>query len=301
MMSNKSPLATILKVETNTTLPDEIHYRIQFKGCPLNCIWCNSPALKSKKIEIVPNETICVHCMACVSDCPSTGIINLNNQIHIQSKYCIGCMSCVEICPQGALKPIGKKVSIVSLLNQLLPKKPSNNQNKKKLRITLSGGEILSQSTFLLALLKQLKEHFFFTICETTGYAKPDDFKKLLSYTDLLHFSLAHYNSQKHFEMTGVSNEIILKNLSTALYTHKNITICIPIVQMVNDDLEDAKKFADLLTRLGVNRIKIKYFKKCGFETYLPLLPSDITTSQAHQKILTYIETLKKEGLEYSF
>ena len=101
--------------------------------------------------------------------------------------------------------------------------------------------------------------------------------------------------------MTGVSNEIILRNLSTALYTHKNITICIPIVQMVNDDLEDAKKFADLLTRLGVNRIKVKYFKKCGFETYLPLLPSDITTSQAHQKILTYIETFKKEGLEYSF
>lgn len=300
-MSNKFSLGTILKIENISTSPNKIHYKIQFKGCPLNCIWCDNLELKSNKVEIVQNEIICVHCMACVSDCPTAGIININNQIHLQNKHCIGCMSCVEICPQGALMPSGRKISVKTILAQLPLHKATLIESNKLIQVTLSGGEILSQGPFILSLLKQLKEHDFYTICETTGYGHPEEFKELLTYTDLLHFSLAHYNRQKHCEMTGVSNELILENLSAALRAHKNTIIHIPVVEMINDNLEDAKQFANLLTILGARKVKVNYFKKYNCKTYVPLSLSDIIASQEAQKILSYVETLKKEGLEYSF
>lgn len=106
--------------------------------------------------------------------------------------------------------------------------------------VTLSGGEVLAQHEFSIALLKQLKEQNIHTACETTGYAPPDIFESFIENVDLLLFDIKHYDSQKHYAYTKVNNEKIIFNLKTAIKQGKDVIIRIPVIPGVNNSLKDA-------------------------------------------------------------
>ena len=134
--------------------------------------------------------------------------------------------------------------------------------------VTLSGGEVLLQHEFAIALLKQLKKQGIHTACETTGYASPEIFKTFIENVDLLLFDIKHYNSQEHYNVTKVYNEKIIKNLKIAINQGKEVIIRIPVIPGVNNSLEDAQGFCMLLKEVGIKKINLLPFHQFGQKKY---------------------------------
>ncbi|MEY8445282.1 glycyl-radical enzyme activating protein [Enterococcus ratti] len=137
--------------------------------------------------------------------------------------------------------------------------------------VTLSGGEVLYQAEFATELLRVLKEKGIHTATETTGYAKLDIFANYIQQVDTLYFDVKHYDSEKHQTGIGVTNQLILKNLSYALKHHKHLIVRIPVIPNFNDQPQDAKQFARLFQRLGVDNIELLPFHQFGQKKYAQL------------------------------
>jgi len=166
--------------------------------------------------------------------------------------------------------------------------------------VTLSGGEILAQAEFAIKLLKTLKEHGIHTTCETTGFAKPYIFNELANQIDLLFFDIKHYDNTKHLEGTGVSNEIILKNLATVAKTHPDLTVRIPVIPTYNDTLEDARNFAILLNELSVCQVELLPFHQFGEKKYeyLDKNYKFLNLPQLHREdLIDYQKIIEKQNI----
>ncbi len=166
--------------------------------------------------------------------------------------------------------------------------------------VTLSGGEVLMQHEFAIALLKQLKEQGIHTACETTGYAPPEVFQAFIENVDLLLFDIKHYDSQKHYASTNVYNEKIILNLKTAIRKGKEVIIRIPVIPGINDDLEDAQGFCNLLKEVGVAEVNLLPFHQFGQNKY-SLLNKEYKfadVAQLHEEDLnSYKEIFIQNGL----
>ncbi len=101
--------------------------------------------------------------------------------------------------------------------------------------ITLSGGEPLMQLAFAVKLLKKCREKGINTCVETSGFITPEKFSQILPLIDVLLFDYKITGADEHKKITGVSNEIILKNLDMAYHSGIPIILRCPIIQGIND------------------------------------------------------------------
>jgi pyruvate formate lyase activating enzyme len=169
--------------------------------------------------------------------------------------------------------------------------------------VTLSGGEVLQQHEFAIALLKKLKEQGVHTACETTGYTSPEIFQTFINNVDLLLFDLKHYDSERHYEATKVHNEKIILNLKTAISQGKEVIIRIPVIPNVNDSLEDAEGFCRLLKEVGATKVNLLPFHQFGEKKYTLLnkeyLFADVAQLQ-EEDLQEYKNIFLKNGLACS-
>lgn len=84
--------------------------------------------------------------------------------------------------------------------------------------LTLSGGEILAQPEFSLALLKNAKMECFRTAVETSFIAPWEKIQPMLPYIDTAYVDLKVFDPKRHKEYCGISNERILKNWAGRIY-----------------------------------------------------------------------------------
>lgn len=115
--------------------------------------------------------------------------------------------------------------------------------------VTISGGELLMQPAFLLALLKALEP--LHTIVETSGYASPDTFQRVAAACDTVYLDIKHADDDRHRELTGVGNGPILANLRWLMEREKPFLVRIPLIPGCNDDAENLMATAELLTDSG--------------------------------------------------
>ncbi|AGM97994.1 glycyl-radical enzyme activating protein [Streptococcus iniae] len=134
--------------------------------------------------------------------------------------------------------------------------------------ITLSGGEIFAQFDFALAILKAAKEVGLHTAIETTAYTKTQQFAELVEYVDFIYTDLKHYNQIKHRQMTGVANNLIIKNIHHAFQKKKEMVLRIPVIPDFNDSLEDAKAFSQLFKSLDITQVQLLPFHQFGENKY---------------------------------
>lgn len=67
-----------------------------------------------------------------------------------------------------------------------------------------------------------------------------------------------HSESETHRKLTGVGNELILENLFRLSSIHQNIIVRIPLIPQLNDDDENLKKTAVLISKCsGVQGIEL--------------------------------------------
>ncbi len=134
--------------------------------------------------------------------------------------------------------------------------------------VTLSGGEALVQHRFSTRLLDALAAEGVHTAVETTGYASPEVFGRVLAASDLLIIDVKHHDAAQHRHGTGVDNGLPLRTRATAVAAGGPGLVRIPVIPGVNDSTDDAVAFARLLGPLGVREVQLLPFHQFGERKY---------------------------------
>ncbi len=276
MASKKEPL--VMDVKGNS-LDDGPGTRsvVFFKGCPLDCFWCQNPESKSAEPELLFDKQKCVQALVCVDACPE-GALSKGEPLEIDREKCTLCFKCTEECPSTALEKVGTKMSVDEIVAKVVPYKSFFDTSGGG--VTLSGGEPVLFMEFASELLKRLKEEGIHTLVETSGFFDFDRFEKLiLPYTDLIYMDIKIVNTQEHKKWCGVDNSKILDNF---VRLHKlsqkggfTIKPRTPLIPGVNDSDEKMKDLAEFYEKNGVktaalmknNPIWFEKFEKMGVET----------------------------------
>lgn len=199
-----------------------IRTTVFLKGCPLRCVWCHNPEGLSPKKELYQKFNGCLGCGICSIPCD-----------HEECKE-IG--RCLHVCPKNLISVAGVELETKALADKLLAHK--NFFDTMGGGITLSGGEPLLQVDFCVELLTLLKGQVHIAI-ETSGYAKSDDFKKVISLCDFVYMDIKLADSEQHKKYTGVDNKIILENAKYLKQSGIPHTFRTPLIPNITDTEEN--------------------------------------------------------------
>lgn len=225
-----------------------IRTTIFFKGCPLRCVWCHNPESYSKHIEKMYTASKCIGAKACIEVCPNYALELTINGVITNTDLCNLCGKCAEVCPTKAIEMTGYNDTIEHILSEIEKERLIMDQSGGG--VTFSGGEPLLQLNFLIKLLDECGLRGFHRAVDTSGYTETSNLLKVAKRTDLFLYDLKHMDSEKHKQLTGVGNGLILKNLQELAKTGADINIRIPFIEGVNTDLENIQKKAVFIASL---------------------------------------------------
>ena len=245
------------------------------KGCPLKCLWCHNPEGLSAAVQLMHKKTVCTGCGRCLQGC--------------EHEICKEFDRCAYACPNGALSIAGERVSAKELAGRL-----AKNADFFSLTgggITVSGGEPLMQSAFVIALAEELdrlcqptSEHQTLTESEksersfgtaegsnlettgrgsrihkalqTSGYADPQVYRRVIDKFDYIMQDIKLVDEEAHRKYTGVSNKKILQNIEYLKACGKEFLFRVPMIPGITDTEENLAAIAKLTEGYPVEYLK---------------------------------------------
>ena len=236
-----------------------IRSTVFFKGCPLACRWCHNPEGITVASQRIYRQERCIGCGECIQICPHGVMRQTAEGLVSDSAKCDLCQTCAAFCPSEAVEFVGRKVTVGEVMREI--EKDIAFYDESGGGITLSGGESLMQSEFLLQLLDACAELDLHRTVDTTGYANTDLLLEVSSKTDLFLYDLKLMDAARHRDFTGVSNELILNNLKLLAQNNARIQVRVPIIPGINNDAENIDRTAAFVSALpGVEQIAILPF-----------------------------------------
>ncbi len=238
------------------------------KGCPLRCLWCCNPESQRTFPELEYRYQKCIKCGECAAACPKLVITVSEGQQcnQIDRTLCDHCGICAEHCPTGALRIVGRWMSVDEVLAQV--QKDRDYYRRSGGGITLSGGEPFLQGKFAIEILENCYRRNIHTAVETTGNVEWTVLRQAADYTDLFLYDLKHMDSQIHKTLTGVSNDQILENLRRLTEHGSRIIIRIPVIPGLNFQRENLRMLAAFLQDTTVREIHLMPFHQLGKDKY---------------------------------
>ncbi|MEI8347744.1 MAG: glycyl-radical enzyme activating protein [Pseudomonadota bacterium] len=224
-----------------------IRTTIFLKGCPLRCLWCHNPESLSSQIQLSFNEARCIRCGQC-------------EQVKSPEEK-------AQVCPTESKEMVGKWMEAAELLREIL--KDQAYFESSGGGVTFSGGEPLMQSAFLISFLPQLQQLGLHVTIDTCGQGKTQDLLALAPHTDLFLYDIKMMDTQKHQQLAGVGNELILNNLKRLAQIHGNISLRIPILPGINDGQENMEQIAQLALQLpSIKEINLLPYHRSAVAKY---------------------------------
>jgi pyruvate formate lyase activating enzyme len=214
------------------------------KGCPLDCLWCHNPECNSFSPQLYFNAEKCNLCRSCEKVCEPQVHRFVDGKHLVDYDKCNLCGLCIPECPYYALKIIGEKVTVPDVMREVLADEMFYQLSGGGL--TLSGGEPMAQFPFTLEMLKAARAVGIHTCLETSGFAQPVQYEKVLPFTDLFLFDYKVTGRGLHHQFTGVENDLILSNLDYLYRQGASIILRCPIIPGFNAGQEHFQAIRDL-------------------------------------------------------
>lgn len=246
---------------------------IFLQQCNYNCLYCHNP------------ETInlCINCGKCVSECKYGALSIVNKKVSYDRSKCKNCDACIAACSINST-PKTTEMTVDEIIEEI-----------KKVQmfisgITVSGGECTLQSDFLIELFKKVKELGLTTFIDTNGSTNLYENEELLKVTDKTMIDLKAFNADENKELTGLSNEIVIKNIEELTKLHKVYEIRTVVVPELLDNEYTVDMGSKLIAKLDENIIyKIIKFRQLGVREEL---------LKAYTPKQEYMEELRKIAIE---
>lgn len=247
-----------------------IRTTVFLKGCPMKCVWCSNPESQCKDPQLMIRDIKCTRCGECVETCPEHAIHfeDGNTVRRIDWDLCSQCFECTEVCLSKALTVIGEEVTAEHVL-EIVEKDRIFYKNSGG-GVTFSGGESLGQPVFLEELMGLAQEKQLHVTLDTTGFVQPGLLKNLLPLTDLVLFDIKHLDPERHKELTGVDNALILKNLRSVAATTRT-WMRIPLISGLNDSDDHIAQLSNLASELNVEKISFLPYHEGGISKMIQI------------------------------
>lgn len=181
------------------------------KGCPLRCSWCHNPETQSPRTELLFDRKNCISCTACGA-C-ANDVHTFRGEHRLDLSKCTSCGKCVSLCPTGALSLSGQPYTEDEVFKIVERDRAFYGVNGG---VTVSGGEPFFQPREVISFLAECKKRGINTAAETCGYFSPEILPEIVPLTDLFLWDIKLTDPTDHKKYTGVSNEVILRNLEVA-------------------------------------------------------------------------------------
>jgi pyruvate formate lyase activating enzyme len=276
-----------------------IRTTVFFKGCPLNCIWCQNPEGIAREPQLIRQQQKCISCYSCLELCPQGAVKKGPTGPIVDPELCRNCFLCSDICPAGAVEKAGQEISAEDLAAKLLQDRIVFEESGGG--VTFSGGEPFMQPAFLIRVLKLLKQQGIKTAIETCGYTGWSWLEQAAAVTDLFIYDLKLIDEEQYLKYTGISGNKILGNLKRLVNLNIALQIRMPLIKGINDQEASQKKAAAFLMDLGIDTIELIPYHNFGEGKYEKIsrdyqLKGMPKYSDADLQVVR--EILKKEGIK---
>lgn len=231
---------------------------IFLQGCNFNCLYCHNP------------ETInrCTDCGLCISSCPADALSNMGGRVTWDSMKCTSCDACLEAC-QAKSSPKAVFMNTKEIMEAVLKVRPFISG------ITVSGGECTLQREFLEELIEAAHKSKLTVYLDTNGSVDFSKEDKHTSTMDMVMLDIKSFDEQEHKMLTGMSNEIVIKNAEYLAKLNKLYEIRTVIVPELLDNLRNVQEISSLICRLNPNiRYKLIKFRPIGVLKDMKSIPT---------------------------
>jgi pyruvate formate lyase activating enzyme len=166
---------------------------------------------------------------------------------------------------------LGKLMTIEEVIQEI--EQDRSFYNRSGGGMTAGGGEPLAQPVFVIELLKSSKDIFLHTAMETCGHVKWDDLEQAARYLDFIYYDIKHMDPQKHKEITGVSNDLILENAKKLLSLKPDAEVVFrtEIIPGCNDTKENIAAISSFVSENGGDKIELLPYHALGSSKYRQL------------------------------
>ena len=194
-----------------------IRTSVFLKGCNMRCAWCHNPECISFESEVI-----------------------------VDSDKCIGCGKCEQGCFTGARRTVGKRYTVDELMAEIMQDAPFYGCDGG---VTLTGGEPSCQLDFAVSVLEACKSIGIGRAIETNLCYSSETLRKLANLCDIVMCDFKLYDGAEHKEWTGVSNDLVIKNLEVLQSTGVPFIVRTTVIPGVNDNEQEIGSISRFLSR----------------------------------------------------
>ncbi len=238
-----------------------------FKGCSLNCSWCQNPESLRRRPEVTFFAESCIDCFECEAACPQDAI--LREAERVDWGRCDHCGSCAATCPADSLREVGWTYGAEELTTLCLRDKAFARASGGG--VTLSGGEPVLQSDFLREFLPLLAQGGLPVLLETAGHYPWRLLEPLLPSLDTIYFDYKLPDSAAYRTHTGQGSERILENLGRLVRSGFDVQVRMPMLPGLNEHPDQIATACRALRGVGVERVHLLEYNAL-WEAKLPRL-----------------------------
>jgi len=193
----------------------------------------------------------------------------IDKLVNVDRAVCNNCGKCTEVCNAEALRLLGQAMTVEDLVAEA--KKDVPFYRRSGGGVVISGGEPLLKPEYTLRLVKALADESMSVGIDTSGYVPWATIEPLLPYVDFFLWDIKHMDPERHRQLTGVDNDLILANARSLSRKGAHLYVRFPVIPGCNDSVDNIRATcaftASLSSVLGFDLIPLHHLGKARYES----------------------------------